>query len=130
MTSPTCVTCADTLPPPKGRGRPPKRCKSCQAQRRKDFKIKQVERYRQVAREQLQVSVSDVMIAAAIGYGEGWHLDVGREIPGTRGRRGADEGHTTGYKDLAGELAERARLGAVDSWWDDTPRALEGLWSD
>ena len=130
MTPLTCVTCAGEIPAPKGRGRPPKRCKPCQAERRRAFKAKQAEQYREIARVQLQVSVSDIMIAAAVGYGEGWHLDAGREIPGSRGRKGADEGHTTSYKDLAGELTERARLAGVDGWWDENPRALTGLWDE
>jgi hypothetical protein len=87
-----------------------------------------LQQYRAVAREQLHVSVSDVLIALAVGYGEGWHLDIGREIAGTRGRRGADEGHTTGYKDLAGELEQQGYAAAAHPWWDSNPRALEGLW--
>ena len=111
-----------------GRGRPPKRCKDCARERRVLKERERIRQYREIAEEQLHVSVGDELLASAAGMYSGWHMDIGREIPGTRGRRGADEGCSTWNQELAAQLRIKAGEAASDPWWDNNPDALKGLW--
>ena len=119
-----CYECGKTFT--QHRRSPSHYCKPCRVLRHRESTKNRYHQVRHQAEEIVsrlpeEVSVSYEVYAIALSMVDGAAMTRDRQPTGTKSPRGADDGRSTFFTDLAGELDRKCAEAAEHAWWNENP---------